>query len=144
MKSLFKHNWADPSSAIAAIVSTLLAASGLASDKREKKAEFQFFVDQSYERVWSKHNENPALWRITQDCIDLEKNPVTLEEERFILLLLNHVTSTLKAIRFGVYDKPDQIEEDILSFFAKPIPMSVALKHKSLQTNEIRDLLDKL
>lgn len=141
MYQFLKENWLEVGTVLAGSISVLVAIAGHFSGRSSEKADFRFSVDESYERVWSKHNGNPALQRVTDDRVDLEKKPVSLEEERFILLLLNHLTSTVKAIELGKYEKPDGMEADVINFFKKPIPRAVANKYFDMQSQEIRELL---
>ena len=141
MFPFLKANWIELGSALAGLASMALALIGHFSSKQSDQADFSFSVDESYERVWSKHNGNPALARITEDSVDLKAQPITLEEERFVLLLLNHLTSTVKAIHLGKYEKPDGMEADVTSFFSKPIPNAVVRKFFTMQSKEIREML---
>lgn len=141
MQAFLQENFIEIGSAVAGGISLLVGIATYYSGKRGEKADFQFSVDESYERVWSKHNGNPALERVTLDSVDLRRSPVTLEEERFILLLLNHLTSTVKAIRLGKYEKPLGMEKDIEDFFSKPIPQAVAKKFFEMQSKEVQQLL---
>ena len=144
MWAFLKENIFEVGAALGGLFSAIITISTFYSTKQGEKVDSQFSVDESYERVWSKHNGNPDLKRITLDKADLKREPVTLEEERFILLLLNHVTSTMKAINRGKYDKPDGMELDVTTFFQKPIPNAVATKFFNVQSKEIQKLLSEV
>ena len=143
MWTFLKDNFIEVGTALGGLLSAVIAITSFYSAKNSEKIDSQFSVDESYERVWSKHNGNPELKRVTLDDVDLKNEPVTLEEERFILLLLNHVTSTIKAIKGGKYEKPDGMELDIQTFFKKPIPNAVARKFFDMQSKDVQALLEQ-
>jgi len=141
MISFLKKHFFEAGTALGGVISIMITIAGHISGNRSDKADFLFLVHKSYERVWSKHDDNPALERVMDDFADINADPVTLEEERFVLLLLNHITSTTRAIRLGHYEKPPGMEKDIADFFRKPVPKAVATKFFSVQAKEVQELL---
>lgn len=144
--AFLQENWIEVGSAVAGLITILLGILTYQSGKekaKQERAKFNFSVDKSYDRIWSKYEENPKLSRITADSVDLKKQPVTLSEERFVLAMLTHITSTMKAIELGTYAEPEGMELDIVDFFTKPVPRAIAKKTLKFQSKEVQRLLNK-
>ena len=72
--------------------------------------------------LWSKVLEKPELARILEPAPDLDSAPISLEEERFVTLLILHLQSVFKTIRLGGMQAPSGLKSDIRGFMALPIP----------------------
>lgn len=75
----------------------------------------------------------PELTRILDPSADTTKPPVTVEEERFVIFLILHLSDTYYATRAGFYQKLPGLRKDIERFFSLPIPRAVWGKIKDLQ-----------
>ena len=56
---------------------------------------------------------------------DLTQQPASVEEDLFVNFLILHVNSTHRAMREGMYVKPEGLQKDLRFFFSLPIPQAV-------------------
>jgi len=145
MFSFLRENWLEVGttafSLIAGISTYFSRKKNEAEEEKRTKAEFQLSIDKSHKGIWNTFHENADLQRVMADTANLESNPVTASEESFILLLLGHITSTVKAIDLGQYDEPQGMTEDIHNFFSKPVPNAIARKHLRFQSERVQKLI---
>jgi len=67
---------------------------------------------------------------------DLSKQAVTREEERFVMLVIQHLNGVFQAMQNGLVVKPEGVRRDVSSFFSLPIPKQVWELVKVLQNND--------
>ena len=65
--------------------------------------------------------------------MDLSKHPVTLDEEIFINLVIQHLSSVYHALRYELAIEPEGLRRDVRGFFSLPLPQAVWEQVKVLQ-----------
>lgn len=123
------HNW-EPliqSAALALIATTLLF------DARTRRVSNLIRLTEQHRDLWDRVHTRPALARVLDPDADLVREPVTVEEELFVVSLILHLSSTYYSFRTGLLWKPEGLERDIRLFFALPIPRAVWEKVGELQ-----------
>lgn len=73
--------------------------------------------------------------------VELEKEPVTKQEEYFVILIISHMTAAYDAYREGMYRT---YKADIKDFFKLPIPANVWNNIKEYQAPEFVKFVDQL
>ncbi|MHB8524263.1 MAG: hypothetical protein ACYDH9_26380 [Limisphaerales bacterium] len=93
-------------------------------------------VTHEHRDIWKEFYYRPGLSRVLATEIDLEKLPVTSEEELFVKLLILHLGSGYHALNEGLIVNPAGLREDIRRFFSLPIPRAVWERIRVLQDAE--------
>jgi len=127
------HNWF-------ALVQTGVPAGGLflkgialLFEARARRVGNLIQLTQQHRDLWERMYSQPELTRILDASADLDKMPVTAEEEIFVVFIILHLSSTYYAMRSGFFRKPHGLRKDIVRFFSRPIPRAVWEKVKDLQ-----------
>jgi len=64
---------------------------------------------------------------------NLEKDPVSIEEERFVTTPILNLGTAFRAMKYGEFVTLEGLQKDIQGFFSLPIPKVLWKKLKSLQ-----------
>ena len=123
-----------------ALVQTAAVGSGLLFmgitvmlDARARRIGNLIQLTQQHRDLWERLYMQSELARILDPSADTAKLPVTVEEERFVIFLILHLSDTYYAMRAGFYQKLPGLRKDIERFFSLPIPRAVWEKVKDLQ-----------
>lgn len=141
--AFLKSHWFNIAEVIGIAASVWMSASALSQTRKRNIADLHFSVGEAHDRIWNRVLQDPELGRVKDPMADLENFPVTMKEERFILLILSHLTSTLHAIDLGSYPKPEKIEEDVRNFFSLPVPGEVLENFLHRQEPILQDFMKK-
>jgi hypothetical protein len=137
------QNW------FALIQTTLLAAgvfligTAILLDARARRAANLIQLTQQHRDLWERMYIQPELSRILDPEADTAKAPVTAEEEMFVAFLILHLSSTLTAMRAGLFQKLEGLQNDVRSFFSLPIPGAVWKKMKPRQEPDFVRFVDR-
>lgn len=124
------------------MASLLLAAR---SFQRNAKAQsFQSLVAllESHREIWSMLIEKPELGRVLESDPDIQNDPVSPEERRFVQLLILHLSTTLRAIDWKLIDAPAGLSDETRDFFLHPIPRQVWSEVGPLQDRHLRNYVE--
>lgn len=94
----------------------------LRADLRSRHADILMRLTENHRALWIYFDEHPELSRVFDDEVDLEIQPLTEAEARFIQFFINHVILTFRTRKLGLYISPDQLEMDLREFFSRPVP----------------------
>lgn len=111
-------------------------------DAKTRKTENLIRLTERHHEIWKQIHDSPSLSRITHDILDLEKHPVTMLEEIFVVSLILHLNSAYKAGQSGLFELPGNLTDDILQFFSTPIPHQVWEKYRSHQDKRFVDFVE--
>ena len=78
-----------------------------------------------HRELWEQLYKKPELSRINESNVDLDQDPVTDDEARFVVFAILHLGAMLAVLEAGMIPKPRGIEKDVITFFELPIPLSV-------------------
>jgi hypothetical protein len=93
-------------------------------------------IADQHRQIWKELYERPKLARVLEKAIDLDKKPVSHEEELFVTLLILHLDKVHRAMKAGMFITLEGLQSDIEGFFSLPIPKAVWEKAKPLQNRE--------
>jgi hypothetical protein len=127
------HNWFALVQTGALAGGFLLTCTAILLDARARRVANLIQLTQQHRDLWERMYLEPDLSRILDPAPDLTKNPVTSEEEVFVIFLILHLSSSYSAMRSGFFQKPHGLRKDIERFFSLPIPRAVWNKVKVLQ-----------
>ena len=102
-------------------------------DARARRVGNLIQLTQQHRDLWERLYMQPELTRILAPAADPSKQPVTAQEETFVIFLILHLSNTYYAMRAGFFQKLRGLRKDIERFFSLPIPRAVWEKVKDLQ-----------
>jgi hypothetical protein len=126
-------------SIVAGLVFTAVA---LRDDTRARRVGNLIAITQHHREIWTHLYSRPNLSRVLDSNVDLEKNPVTDEEELFVNLLILHLNSSYQAMKYGNFIKPEGLHQDIRLFFSLPIPSAVWEATKIFQDKDFVEFVE--
>ena len=134
-----------------ALVQTIGITAGLAytggslfRDSRIRALQYRLELTKQHREIWMNTLSSPKLLRVLEPAPDLKKTPVTAEEQVFINLVIQHVSTIVQANQYKVVGLPDGVRGDIRAFFSLPIPHAVWLVTKCFRDQDVVEYLDGL
>src|ERR1041384_5689437 len=113
--------------------SLLFTARSLRSETRSRRISNRLTITQQHRETWTQLYKKRELERVLSADVDLNRKPVTLDEELFVTLLILHLNASYYAFREGVLGRPEQLQSDIRQFFSLPIPAIIWGRLKPMQ-----------
>lgn len=92
-------------------------------------------LTQNHRALWSEYFRNSQLARVLDTTADTAKQPVNRDEEIFVNLVIQHLSSVFHALRDELVVKPEGLRRDVWWFFSLPIPLVVWERAKVLQND---------
>ena len=102
-------------------------------DARARRVGNLIQLTQQHRDLWERLYMQPELTRILAPAADPSKQPVTAQEETFVIFLILHLSNTYYAMRAGFFQKLRGLRKDVERFLSLPIPRAVWEKVKDLQ-----------
>jgi len=127
------HNWVYLVQTGALAGGLLFTGMAVLLDARARRVGNLIQLTQQHRDLWERLYLQPDLARILDPAADLNKSPVTPEEEMFVIFLILHLSNTYYAMRSGFLQKLRGLHKDVERFFVLPIPRAVWEKVKDMQ-----------
>jgi hypothetical protein len=143
MGSWVAENWFNLLSAIGIVASLLFTAVSLRSETRTRRIANLLTLTHNHRELWSELFARPSLRRVIDANPDLSKLPITLDEEFYVNMLIQHLGSAFQALRSGLIIQPEGLREDVRRFFSLPIPRDIWEKLKVFQNNEFVQFVEE-
>src|SRR5207247_1890164 len=99
------HNWFSLLQSFGIIGSLLFTGLALRLDVKERRSSHDLAITKAHRELWTNLYKRPALARVLDPNVDLTSQPITQEEEMFILLLVVHLNTALEVL---ASEKPDE------------------------------------
>ena len=128
---------------VSILVGFFTSAYTIRMNTRERKIGNLFTLTTAHRDIWSRLHEQRELSRILAPTVNLRREPVTLEEELFVHILILHVRTAFKARELGMQFDDDAVAADIRQFFNRPIPHTVWERSKVFQDREFVEFVDR-
>lgn len=136
------ENWFTYLNAIGVVGGLCFTGYSIHSDAKTRRVANLLTLTQSHRDVWKELFHNPRLKRILDSKVDINKQPLTQEEEVFVTLVIQHVSIVYHAMRDELTIPPEGLRRDVWSFFSLPIPSAVWNKIKVLQNDAFVDYVE--
>lgn len=133
MGAWISGHWFDIFQTTGIVASFLVAAYTTWKDERARKIGNSIAINQQYRETWKELFRHPRLARVFAENTDVEKEPVSVEEETFVKMLISHLSTVYRAWKQGEFVKLEGSQKDVQGFFTLPIPKAVWEKFKPLQ-----------
>jgi hypothetical protein len=128
------HNWFSLLQSLGIIGGLFFTGISLRIDAKVRRLGNLLTITQQHREIWTNLYRRPELSRVLDPKANVTSEPVTEEEEMFILLLLVHLGTTRDVLKTGMLDKPDEgVPKDIKWFFSLPVPKTVWERVKDRQ-----------
>lgn len=111
----------------------LLTACSIREGTKARQIENLIRITEAHRALWTYHLERPDMHRVMSREANLERVPLSDEEELFVMLLVNHLIVTFQANKLGQYRYPMMLEADIRDFFTRPVPAAAWERIKRFQ-----------
>jgi len=142
MEGWFVQNWFTVLSAAGIIGTLLFGAKSVRDQTKTGRIANLLTLTQSHRELWSQLFSYPALARILDKAVDLEKQPIALDEKIFVNEVILHLNSAFQAMKSGLVIKPEAVREDVGQFFSLPIPHTIWEKSKKLQNDDFVEFVE--
>jgi hypothetical protein len=132
----------DLLSALGIVSSLAFTAVSFREDTRSRRLNNLVRLTEQHRDIWEESQNNPKIARIRDPKADLYTKPVTAEEAQFVMLLIFHLHCWFRAIQEREVTALEGLEQDIQSFFNRPIPRHVWSERKAFFDADFRDFVD--
>lgn len=130
------HNWFDILSAIGIVGGLVFTAVSFHSEAKTRRVANLIALTQNHRELWKGFYEGAQLSRIFDPLADIANTPISLAEETFIKVIIQHLASFYRAMKSDLTIKPEGIRQDVRQFLALPIPKAVWEKFMPLQDHD--------
>lgn len=124
------------------IGSLLFTGLQLSRDARARRVENRFTITRNHREIWRGFLADPDLGRVLNEEVDLESAPVTEQERVFVTSIILHLNAAYTAYRENMAPISEGLLDDVLEFFAMPIPASVWKTTKRLRDADFQTFVD--
>lgn len=121
--------------AVGVVGGLLFTGISLHSETKTRRVANLLTLTQNHRALWSEYFRNPQLTRVLDATADRSKHPVNRDEEIFVNLVIQHLSSVFHALRDELVVKPEGLRRDVWWFFSLPIPRCVWEQAKVLQND---------
>jgi hypothetical protein len=137
-----RQNWFDLLQTVGIVGSLLLAAYATRKDERARRIGNSIAISEQYRQIWKELYDRPKLSRALDKDVDLEKKPISGQEELFVTLLISHLSTVFRAMKHGEFVKLEGLEKDVKEFFSLPIPKAIWRKVVALQDKDFARFIE--
>jgi hypothetical protein len=139
----FTAHWFDLAQTAGIVGSLLFAAYTTHKDERARRIANSIAMNDQYRQIWKEIYDHPKLARVLQNDADVEKEPVSVEEERFVTTLILNLGTAFRAMKYGEFVTLEGLEKDVRGFLSLPIPKMLWKKLKPLQDGNFAEFIEK-
>src|SRR6266481_3001365 len=125
-------HWFDLVQSAGIMAALLFNVASLRENKTARRLSNLTTLIQNHREIWKDFATNPALGRMKERDVDLEREPVTREELTFVRFVIAHLFGAYEATRLNEVIGLEKLAQDAAQFLSYPIPNAV--------WNEIRDV----
>ena len=131
------NSWFDLVQTVGIIASLVYPAAIYRADAKSRRSDNLMKLTEQHRELWDELEQRPSLKRILDTNLDLRKDPVTPEEERYIGKHILRLNSAFHAIKDGVFTEPEGLVKDVRRFFSRPIAKVVWERMKPMQDSAL-------
>jgi hypothetical protein len=116
------QHWFNAVQTVGIVGSLLLTLAALRRDARARRTTDYLTLSALHRELWSELHRRPELARITQPVADLVSAPLSVPEEEFLMLVINHFHVGWRLFREGGLLPLQVLAADARAFFTLPLP----------------------
>ena len=129
----FGRNWFAVVQTAAVLAALSFTGVGFFFDARSHRATNLIRLTDRHRLLWERAYSDPKLGRILDPQADLDLEPVTGDEELFMIFFILHLANTFYTARSGLLKQPQGLARDVQLLLALPVPSAVWRKVRDLQ-----------
>ncbi len=129
-------NWFIYLNALGVVGGLFFTGYSLHSETKTRKIANLLTLTQSHRDIWKEVIHEPKLNRVLATRVNMERDPVTREEEIFVTLVIQHLSVVFHAMRDELTIPPEGLRRDVWQFFSLPIPQRVWNRVKVMQDDD--------
>ena len=129
-QSWLDQNWFSLVQTLGILGGVGLTAAALRRDTRARKIGDYLILTGQHRELWSEVHRRPELSRILKAEVDLLASPLSVAEEEFLNLAIEHSQTGCLLARAGSPIRLSSLSSDARSFFTLPLPRVVWEKTK--------------
>ncbi len=130
------ENWFIYLNALGIVGGLFFTGYSLHSETKTRKIANLLTLTQSHRDIWKEVIHEPKLNRVLAIRVNMERDPVTREEEIFVTLVIQHLSVVFHAMRDELTIPPEGLRRDVWQFFSLPIPQRVWNRVKVMQDDD--------
>lgn len=130
-------NWFTILSALGIAGGLFFNGYALRSDTKTRRVANLLILAEGHRTIWKEQLKYPDLARVLDPSVDLTTQPVTLREEIFVNLVIQHLNVVFHTMRDELTISPEGLRRDMAEFFSLPIPAAVWNKFKVVQNDRL-------
>jgi len=130
------ENWITFLNALGVVGGLFFTGYSLHAENKTRKITNLLTLAQSHREIWKEILHEPRLNRVLSARVDIERTPVTREEEIFVTLVIQHLGIVFRAMQNDLTIDPEGLRRDVWQFFSLPIPGWVWNRIKVLQDED--------
>jgi hypothetical protein len=119
---LLQQDWFNLIQSLGIVCSIALTATALHREARARKLGHYLTLVAHHRELWSETHRRPDLARIFKDNVDLVAAPITIAEEEFLNLVIEHFTTGWLVAKNTAFLNRKVLAADARTFFARPLP----------------------
>lgn len=127
------ENWFTLLNSIGIVGGLFFTAFSLHSETKTRRVANLLTLTQNHREIWKEFYRRPNLARVLEPNPNLTRQPVTRDEEIFVILVIQHLNSVYQTMHHQLAITPDGLRRDVWQFFDLPIPRAVWERIKVLQ-----------
>ena len=129
--SWVEQNWFTLIQTAGIIGSLLFGAFAARREAKAREFENHLKITALHRELWSGVTNNPSLARVVEQNPDIVRSPITLAEQEFLNLAINHFQTGWRFAKSGSLVGLDEMTSDVRNFFSLPLPRAIWEKSKS-------------
>jgi hypothetical protein len=137
------ENWFNVLNGLGVVGSLLFTAVSLRSETKTRRIANLLSLTHNHREIWSELFDHPALARVLDGSAKLEQAPITLEEQLYVNMVIQHLGSAYQAIKSGLTIKPEGMRQDVRWLFSLPIPKAIWENIKILQNDDFVEFIEE-
>lgn len=132
---LFGH-WFDFIETVGIVGGLLFTAHSLRSETKTRRIANLLTITANHREIWKEFLNNPKLSRVRDATADTIKQPVTDDEQLFIIMVILHISSAYYSMKDGLVVKLEGLRGDVAQILARPVPKAVWEKIRQFQNDD--------
>lgn len=137
------EHWFDLLQTVGIVGSLLLATYTTRKDERARRIGNSIAINEQYREIWKEVFQHPKLGRVIAKDADVAKQPVSVEEELFVTMIITHLSTIFRAWKHGEFVELEGLQKDVQGFFTLPIPKIVWEEFKPVQDRRFVVFVEK-
>jgi hypothetical protein len=129
----FSEHWFDLVQTIGIIGGLLATAYTIRRDERARRVGNSIAINGQYQEIQRALIHHPQLKRIFDPKADVRKEPVSIEEEAFVKMIIGQLSTVYRAMQHGEFVTLQGLKKDVQGMFSLPIAKAVWDKFETVQ-----------